>query len=96
MYHGHAGGIDGFVARYGSLPDHNRGCMVLPNSQDGNAQSQIAELVRDYQTRSLTPPEPPPAAQVPPDTLAPYTGHYVSFTPRNEIAHFVERLLGIV
>lgn len=96
VYQGHSGSIDGFVARYGYLPDHNRGYVVMLNSQDGTTQSQIAELVRGYQTRSLTPPESPSVAHVSPDTLASYTGHYVSFTPRNEIARFVERLLGIV
>lgn len=33
---------------------------------------------------------------MPADTLTRHTGYYVSFTPRNEIARFVERLLGIV
>ncbi len=95
VYHGHAGGISGFIARYGYLPDHNRGYVVMLNSEDGVAQGQIADLVRDYQTRSLSPPEPPPIAEVPSDTVAQHTGYYVSFTPRNEIARFVERVLGI-
>jgi CubicO group peptidase (beta-lactamase class C family) len=96
VYHGHGGSIDGFVAEYGYLPDHNRGFVVMLNSQDGDAQGQILDLVRGFQTRSLSPPAPPPVANVPADTLARYTGYYVSFTPRNEIARFVERLLGIV
>lgn len=96
VYHGHGGSIDGFVARYGYLPDHNRGYVVMLNSQDGGAQNQIAELVRGYQTRSLIQPEPSPVADLPTDTLARYTGYYASFTPRNEIARFVERLLGVV
>ncbi len=96
VYHGHGGAIDGFVARYGYLPDHNRGYVIMLNSQVGDSQSQIAELVRGFQTRSLTPPEPPPVADVPADTLAQHTGYYVSFTPRNEIARFVERLFGII
>ena len=96
VYHGHGGSIDGFVARYGYLPAHDRGYVVMLNSQDGGAMGQIADRVRDYQTHSLTPHEPPPVANVPPDTLAQHTGYDVSFTPRNEIAHFAERLLGIV
>ncbi len=95
-YHGHSGAIDGFVARYGYLPAHDRGYVVMLNSQDGGAMGQVADLVRDVQTRPLTAPDPPPVADVPPDTLAQHTGYYVSFTPRNEITHFVERLLGIV
>jgi CubicO group peptidase (beta-lactamase class C family) len=96
VYHGHAGGISGFIARYGYLPDYNRGYVVMLNSEDGDAHGQIADLVRDYQTRSLSPPESPPVADIPGDTLAQHTGYYASFTPRNEIARFVERLLGIV
>jgi len=96
VYQGHGGAIDGFVAEYGYLPTHDRGFVVMLNSQDSDTQGQILALVRSYQTRSLTPPEPPPVADVPADTLARFAGHYVSFTPRNEIAHFVERLLGIV
>ena len=96
VYHGHSGGISGFVARYGYLPEYNRGYVVMLNSQDGTAQGQILDFVRGYQTRSLNPPTPPSVASVPVDALARHTGHYVSFTPRNEIAHFVERLLGIV
>ena len=96
VYHGHAGGIDGFVAEYGYLPEHNRGFVVMLNSQNGDAQGQILDLVQGYQTRSLTPPEPPPVASVPADSLAQHAGYYVSFTPRNEIAHFIERLLGVV
>lgn len=96
VYHGHAGGIDGFVAQYGYLPAHNRGFVVMLNSEDGGALGRIVDLVRDAQTRPLSPPEPPPVADVPADTLVPHTGYYVSFTPRNEITHFVERLFGIV
>lgn len=95
VYHGHGGSIDGFVARYGYLPDHDRGYVIMLNSQDGDAQGQIVEQVRGFQTHSLTPPEPPPVANIPTDTLAKRTGYYVSFTPRNEIARFAERLLGI-
>ena len=96
VYHGHGGAIDGFVARYGYLPAHDRGYVIMLNSQDGGAMGQIADRVRDVQTRSLTPPEPPPVANVPADTLARHAGYYISFTPRNEIAHFAERLVGIV
>lgn len=96
VYHGHGGAIDGFVAAYGYLPESNRGFVVMLNSQDGDTQGQILDLIRSYQTRSLTPPKPPSVSDVPADTLAQHTGYYVSFTPRNEIVHFVERLLGIV
>jgi CubicO group peptidase (beta-lactamase class C family) len=96
VYHGHGGAIDGFVARYGYLPAHDRGYVVMLNSQDGGAMGQIADLVRAYQTRSLSRPEPPPVADVPTDSLARRAGYYVSFTPRNEVARFAERLLGIV
>jgi CubicO group peptidase (beta-lactamase class C family) len=95
VYRGHGGSLPGFRAQYGYLPDHNRGFVVMLNSQDGDAQSQILDLVRGYQTRSLTPPEPLPVANVPTDTLAKRSGYYVSFTPRNEIARFAVRLLGI-
>lgn len=96
VYQGHGGAIDGFVARYGYLPDHNRGYVIMLNSQDGEARSRIQDLVQGYQTRSLDPPEPPPVADVSPDTLARLAGYYVSFTPRNEIGRFAEQLLGIV
>jgi CubicO group peptidase (beta-lactamase class C family) len=96
VYRGHSGGIDGFAARYGYLPEHDRGYVVMINSQDGGARGDIADFVRAYQTRSLAPPEPPAVADVPADTLARHAGYYVSFTPRNEIARFAERLLGIV
>jgi hypothetical protein len=66
------------------------------NSQDGGARGDIGDFVRAYQTRSLAPPEPPAVANVSADTLAQHAGYYVSFTPRNEIARFAERLLGIV
>lgn len=96
VYRGHSGTISGFKARYGYLPTRDRGYVVMLNSQDREALSQIVELVRDYQTRSLTPPEPAPIADLPADTLAKRSGYYVSFTPTLEIARFVERLLGIV
>lgn len=96
VYQGHGGSIDGFVAGYGYLPDHNRGYVVMLNGQDGSARSQIQKLVRSYQTRSLPSPEPPPVAEVPTGTLAKRAGYYASFTPRNELARFAEQLLGIV
>jgi Beta-lactamase class C and other penicillin binding proteins len=96
VYRGHGGAIDGFVAEYGYLPEYNRGFVVMLNSQDGDAQEQILDLIRSYQTRSLTPPEPPSLSDVPADTLAQHAGYYVSFTPRNEITRFVEQLVGIV
>jgi hypothetical protein len=96
VYHGHGGAIDGFVAEYGYLPEHDRGFVVMLNSQNGDAQGQISDLVRGYQTRPLTPPESSSIADLPTDTLVQHTGYYVSFTPRNEIVRFLDRLLGVV
>lgn len=96
LIHGHSGGIDGFVARYGYLPGYDRGFVVMSNSENGAAHDRIEALVRGFLTRPLTPPEPPAVADLPTDSLTPHTGYYVSITPRQEITRFIERLLGIV
>jgi len=96
LVHGHSGGIDGFLARYGYLPDYDRGFVVMANSENGTAHNRIEELVRGFLTRPLEPPTPPPIADLPADSLTQHAGYYVSITPRQEITRFIERLLGIV
>lgn len=96
LVRGHSGGINGFVARYGYLPDYDRGFVVMSNSENGAAHNRIEELVRGFLTRPLESPEPPAVADLSADSLIQHTGYYVSITPRQEITRFIERLLGIV
>ncbi|MBZ5521760.1 MAG: beta-lactamase family protein [Acidobacteriia bacterium] len=94
VFHGHNGGVEGGLTDMAYMPDYGVGYFFSINAGNPNAFRQIGNAVRAYITRGLPKPSIPPVASLPPDAAA-YAGWYEPDSPRNEMTHFLERLVGL-
>jgi CubicO group peptidase (beta-lactamase class C family) len=95
VYHGHDGGVNGGLTVLSYLPQYGVGYFVSINTGNGAAFQRLGKIIRGYVTQGLARPELPPAANMPTGAQA-YDGWYEPDSPRNEMAAFLERIIGIV
>ena len=95
VYHGHNGGVEGGLTEMAYLPDYGVGYFYSINAGNGDAFEKIGKAIRAYVTRDLQKPPLPPVAPLPANASA-YAGWYQLDSPRNEMTHFLDRLLGVV
>jgi CubicO group peptidase (beta-lactamase class C family) len=94
FYHGHDGGVEGGLTEMAYMPDYGVGYFFSINSGNGDAFEKVAKAIRSYVTLKLQkPPVPPPASL--PANVEDYAGWYEPDSPRVELLHFLERLLGL-
>ena len=96
LFHGHDGGIEGFLSSYGYLPDHGVGYVFAINASNSDAGRKLGELLRSYVIRDLKKPASPAPFEVSEAHLNTFAGYYEPITPRMETMRFLERLLGTV
>ncbi|HLW87691.1 MAG TPA: serine hydrolase domain-containing protein [Terriglobales bacterium] len=94
VYHGHNGGVEGGLTEIAYMPDYGVGYFFSINSGDGEAFEKIGKAIRAYMTHELTKPPLPAVASLPGDA-AEYGGWYEPASPRVEMLHFLERLIGM-
>jgi CubicO group peptidase (beta-lactamase class C family) len=94
VYHGHDGGVEGGLTDMSYMPDYDAGYFFSINSDNSQAFEKIGKAIRGYITNKLQKPELPSAAPLP-ATAEEYAGWYEPDSPRVELAHFLERLLGV-
>ena len=94
VYHGHNGGVEGGLTEMAYLPDYGVGYFYSINAGNGDAFEKIGKTIRAYVTHDLQKPPLPPVAPLPANAGA-YAGWYQLDSPRVEMTHFLERLLGI-
>jgi hypothetical protein len=94
VYHGHNGGVGGGLTEMAYLPEYGVGYFYSINAGHPGAFMKIGEAIRAYLTRNLQKPPVPAAAPLPAHAAA-YAGWYEPDSPRMEMAHFIDRLLGI-
>lgn len=95
VYHGHNGGVAGGLTDMSYLTDYGVGYFYSINAGNGEAFTKIGKAIRAYITRDLQKPALPSVAALPANA-GDYAGWYQADSPRSEIAHFLERLLGLV
>ena len=95
VFHGHNGGMAGYRAEYGYLPEQGLGYCVMASTSKPSLLRSISDLVREYLIRDVDRPAKPTAVGMPPDIDA-WTGYYRELTTRNESSRFMTRLTGIV
>jgi CubicO group peptidase (beta-lactamase class C family) len=94
VYHGHDGGVEGGITEMAYMPDAGVGYFFSINAGNGKAFVAIGKSIRAYITRDLQrPPAPPPAAL--PSNAGSYAGWYEPDSPRVELTHFLDRIVGI-
>jgi CubicO group peptidase (beta-lactamase class C family) len=94
VYHGHDGGVEGGLTQMAYMADNNVGYFFSINSGNGDAFDKVAKAIRAYVTDKLQKPALPADAPLP-AAASEYAGWYVPDSPRVELAHFLERLIGI-
>jgi len=94
VYHGHGGGIDGFLSNYAYLPDHELGYFFSINAGNGETWGLIDAEIRGFMTRNIEPPAPPPTKQFTDDEMAWLVGYYEPDAPRMDITRVLTTLLG--
>ncbi len=93
VYHGHNGGVEGGLTEMGYMPDYGIGYFYSINAAN-ESFARAGKIIRAYVTRNLQKPAVPPVAPLPANA-ADYSGWYEPDSPRVELTHFLERLLGI-
>ena len=94
VYHGHNGGVEGGLTEMAYMADYNVGYFFSINTGNGDAFDKVAKAIRAYATNKLQKPAVPADAPLP-AAAAEYAGWYVPDSPRVELAHFLERLVGV-
>ncbi len=94
VYHGHNGGVEGGLTEMAYVPDNGVGYFFSINSGNGDAFDKIGKAIRAYVTRNLQKPPVPPVAPLTAGASE-YAGWYEPDSPRVEMLHFLERLLGL-
>ncbi len=95
LFHGHSGGITGFVAHYGYQPEYQAAFAFSLNAPNGEAFQAIHDEICRFLTRdaeSRYPPEHRLAAELGSEIA----GVYSPFTVRQELGRFLMPLFGYV
>ncbi len=91
VFRGHNGGMPGYLAEYGYLPDQGLGYCVMVSVSDSRLLNRISNLLREYLVRGVEKPEKLSIVEMPAD-IDRWAGYYRSITPRNEYTRYAERL----
>jgi CubicO group peptidase (beta-lactamase class C family) len=94
VYHGHNGSVEGGLTEMGYMPDYGVGYFYSINSGSGAAFERFGKAIHAYITVKLQKPPLPPVAALP-SNAADYAGWYEPNSPRIEMIHFLDQLLGI-
>jgi CubicO group peptidase (beta-lactamase class C family) len=96
-YHsyGHSGGMLGFLSSYKYFPELGTGYFFSLNGQSGSTMRKMDSLFAEAATHCDTCKKPAATASVPvsPDTLSSYTGYYMEASPRNQLLHWLTRIM---
>lgn len=90
LFHGHDGGIDGFLATYQYEPERKAGYVVMINAPQGEAL-EVADAITSYLQRDWPVPSLPEYRHESAE-LAALTGLYQSAAPRQQMFAPLERL----
>ena len=90
VFYGHGGDADGYLSRYGVLPDHGLGYFVVINTDNPPAFGEIRRRVERYLIAQIQDdlPPPPPLKKLKRTTLAGYQGTYYPSTTRFRLAQW--------
>lgn len=88
VFHGHDGGIDGFLSLFGYEPTHGAGFVIMINKPEGEALKAL-DAVTGYLERSWPKVEP---ARMPAANLDSLAGFYEPSSPRQQMLAPLEAL----
>ncbi len=88
QFWGHGGDADGYLSRYGLLPQQGRGYLVLINADQPKTLRRLRQKIESALVADLPEPKLPEAIDDP--DLASYTGHYYPSTARFNVTPWRE------
>lgn len=91
QFHGHDGGIDGFVSSYGYNREHGIAYAISNNGTQG--VGQLVNLLKNFLTRNMEKRVPAPVV-LDKEQMRQFEGLYVFKASRNQLFSFLDRLLG--
>lgn len=94
VYHGHDGGVEGGLTEMAYMADYGVGYFYSINAGNGDAFEKVGKAIRAYVTNKLQKPALPAVAALPQNS-ADYAGWYEPDSPRVELTHFMERIMGL-
>lgn len=94
IYREHNGGVNGGLTEFAYLPEARVGHAIMINAGSGAGYRAISDLVRDFETRDLSPPEPVVGVSPGPGNES-IAGLYQPINPRQETGRFLEQMFGI-
>ncbi|HSN16803.1 MAG TPA: serine hydrolase domain-containing protein [Gammaproteobacteria bacterium] len=95
-FHGHDGGIDGFISRYAYAPDQGLGFVLMVNTgSPGKFMREASGLLAGYLMRGQPTPVMPTPVPASATTLAQMSGYYRERNPRNQVLAVGDYLFGV-
>jgi CubicO group peptidase (beta-lactamase class C family) len=92
VYREHNGGVNGGLTELSYLPSANLGHVIMINSGNAEAFREISKLIRNYETRRLTPDLP--SAGIPlTDKHKAIAGLYYPINSRQQMGYFIDRIV---
>jgi CubicO group peptidase (beta-lactamase class C family) len=96
IFHGHTGGIDGFLAAYAYLPAHNLGYFFSMNSNNAKAFEEISAVFQAYVTKDLQAGEKPAPVPLGSKEIKAVSGFYKPVSPRTQILSGIELFTNMI
>lgn len=90
QFHGHDGGIDGFISSYGYNREHAVGYAMSNNGSKG--MGQLVDLVKSFLAKDIE-KEKPVVIPLDVPAIAPFEGLYLFKASRNQLFAFADRLV---
>jgi CubicO group peptidase (beta-lactamase class C family) len=94
VFHGHDGGIDGFLSSYAYLPDAGRGYFFSLNAGNGSAYAAIGDELKSFLLAGLEKPEAVAVIESA-EFASDWSGFYEPYSPRAEFGKGLEKLFGL-
>ena len=94
-FRGHNGGMPGYSAWYGYLPDHGLGYCLMASLSGGRFTSRIRDLVTGFLVRDIERPARDSAVEKNGE-IDQWTGYYRPVAVRHESTRYIQRLVGVL
>ncbi|MDR9418490.1 serine hydrolase domain-containing protein [Gracilimonas sp.] len=91
IWHGHDGGIDGFVSSYAYSDDPEIGFVILINSTGGSFMTPVRNIIRDFMLQDSEPMDKI-TDEPQPELYREFSGYYRAANPRNQLLGFLTYL----
>ncbi len=87
-FHGHNGGVIGGLSELAYVKELGQGYVVMINSGNGAALSQLSDLIRGFLLKDVSPQDPAQSRELP-EQFKNLAGYYKPINPRQELLRFI-------